>query len=46
VSSGDIHVETGEWGRGMGCGTVRGWITAGEEYNVECKKILKSDFHV
>jgi hypothetical protein len=22
---GDIYVETGEWARGMGYGTVRGW---------------------
>jgi hypothetical protein len=25
VGSGDILVETGVWGRGMGCGTVEGW---------------------
>ena len=23
---GDIHVETGVWGEGMGCGTVGGWM--------------------
>jgi hypothetical protein len=30
VRSKDIHVETGVWGGGMGCGTVgeriRGWV--------------------
>ena len=25
VGGGDIHVETGEWGGDMGCGTVGGW---------------------
>ena len=38
VGNGDIHVETGGWGGGMGCGKsdcVRAW----EEYNMVCKKI-------
>jgi hypothetical protein len=26
-----------EWGGGMGCGTVGGWMGGGEE-NMECKK--------
>jgi hypothetical protein len=36
VGWGDIHVETGGWGGGMGCGAVRGWM-GGIKY--ECKKI-------
>jgi hypothetical protein len=29
VEHGDIHMETGVWGGGMKCGTVRGWIVGG-----------------
>jgi hypothetical protein len=29
---GDIHVETGGWGGGMGCGAVGGWM--GGNYGV------------
>jgi hypothetical protein len=32
----DIHVETGTWGGGMGCGTHRGWtgVEEGIKYGV------------
>jgi hypothetical protein len=32
---GDIHVETGEWGGGMGYGTIGGWtVEGGIKYGV------------
>jgi hypothetical protein len=33
---GDTLVETGGWTRGIGNGTVGGWMGRGE-YNLECK---------
>jgi hypothetical protein len=33
-----IHMEMGmEWGGGVGCEAVRGWM-GGSEWNMECKK--------
>jgi hypothetical protein len=41
---GDIHMETGEWGGGMRCGTVGGWIGGGRArykiWSVEKKRNL------
>jgi hypothetical protein len=31
-------VETGGWGGGMGCRSVRGWM--GFTQNMECKKLI------
>jgi len=31
----DILLETGVWGGGMGCGTVRGWSGRGIKYGVK-----------
>jgi hypothetical protein len=40
---GDIHVETGEWGGSMGCGTVRGWLVKGRNklWSVKKRNIIK-----
>jgi hypothetical protein len=40
IGSGDIHVETGKWGGGMGCETVGGWI--GVDINIKEKHKKKS----
>jgi hypothetical protein len=37
---GNIHLETGVWGGGMGCGTVRGLMGGGNKKK-ECKTINK-----
>jgi hypothetical protein len=36
---GDILVEMGGWGGGMGCGTVRGWIGEGNKIQ-SIKKLI------
>jgi hypothetical protein len=39
---GGIHVETGVWGGGVGCGAVRGWMGAGNGiWSVKNKLIKK-----
>ena len=38
VGGGGIQVETRGSGQGVGCGTVRGWMGRGREWNIECKK--------
>jgi hypothetical protein len=37
VEGGGIHVETGKWGGGVGCGADGGWEGSGE-CKTECKK--------
>jgi hypothetical protein len=45
VGSGDIHVETVGWKRGMGCGAVRGWMGWGNKiWSVKNKLINKNTF--
>jgi hypothetical protein len=29
-----------EWGGGVGCGAVGGWMGRFEEWNIECKKLI------
>jgi hypothetical protein len=41
VGDGDIHVETGEWGGGMGWGTVGGWVGDNKTWSVKNKLIKK-----
>jgi hypothetical protein len=36
----DIHMETAEWGGGMGCGAVGGWMGVGG-WNMKCKNKFK-----
>jgi hypothetical protein len=36
---GDIPVDTGVWGGGMGCGTVNGWTRVGRENKIWSIKI-------
>jgi hypothetical protein len=35
VKGGDIHVEKGEWGGGVKCGTVGGWMGTDKIRSVE-----------
>jgi hypothetical protein len=42
MSGRDILVEIVEWGGGMGCGTVRGWMGGGNEiWSVKINKLIK-----
>jgi hypothetical protein len=44
VGRGDIHVETGVWGGGMGRGTVRGWFVRGYKiWSAKSKFIFKKE---
>jgi hypothetical protein len=41
-SGGDIHVEPGRWGGGMGCRTVGVWMEAGDKIWSVKNKIIKN----